>query len=184
MNFDIKLLRTLHRDIAYFFLGLIIAFSISGIALNHRVNFDPQEYVVEITKVHIPEFISKASFDDKELIEVAQQWGLDEAFRGFRHKGNKLRVFFKEAYLTVNTDTGEGELEKSKVRPILGQMTILHKSTNNWWIWFSDIFGVAMLIIAITGAFLSKGKNGFANRGWKLSVVGLIFPFIFLFVLN
>ena len=37
----------LHRDLAYFFLGLIIAFSASGIILNHRVNIDPQEYTVQ-----------------------------------------------------------------------------------------------------------------------------------------
>jgi hypothetical protein len=184
MNINIKLLRAIHRDTAYFFLGLIIAFSISGIALNHRVTFDPQEYVLDIKKVHLTQFIDKPSFDKQELVDVAKQWGLEEAYRGFRHDSSKLRVFFKEAYLTVDLKTGDGELEISKVRPVLGQMTILHKSTSTWWIWFSDIFGVAMLTIAISGALLSQGKSSFATRGWILSLTGLIFPFIFLFLLN
>ncbi|MEE9407490.1 MAG: hypothetical protein V3V28_05390 [Polaribacter sp.] len=39
--------RLIHRDLACFFLGLIIAFSASGIILNHRVDIDPQEYTVQ-----------------------------------------------------------------------------------------------------------------------------------------
>ena len=45
----------------------------------------------------------------------------------------------------------------------------LHKSTNSFWIWYSDIFGAAMLLIAITGILIPAGKNGFSKRGWKLS---------------
>ncbi|MCT4631060.1 PepSY-associated TM helix domain-containing protein, partial [Winogradskyella sp.] len=90
----------------------------------------------------------------------------------------------KDAYAFVNLKTGEGEIEYVKTIPVLGQMTILHKTTNVWWIWFSDIFGVAMLTIAITGMFISKGKNSFKKRGWWLASLGLIFPFIFLFIIK
>ncbi|WP_442957520.1 PepSY-associated TM helix domain-containing protein [Polaribacter sp.] len=47
-----------------------------------------------------------------------------------------------------------------------------------------DIFGIAMLIIAITGMFISKGKYSFKKREWILTLIGLIFPFIFLFLIQ
>ena len=71
-------------------------------------------------------------------------------------------------------------LEFKRKVPFLGHTMYLHKTTNKAWIWYSDIFGVAMLIIAFTGILIPMGKNGFKNRGWKLALLGLIFPLIFL----
>ena len=77
-------IREWHRDIAYFYVGLIIAFSFSGIILNHRQS------------------------------------------------------------------------------------------------WYSDIFGVAIIVIAVTGMLIPAGKFGFGQRGWKYMLVGLVFPLVFL----
>mgnify|MGYP000906704477 FL=1 len=57
----------------------------------------------------------------------------------------------------------------------------LHKTTNKAWIWYSDIFGAGIILIAITGMLIPIGKNGFKKRGWKLALAGLLFPLIFLF---
>ena len=43
--------RSLHRDIAYFYVGLIIAFSFSGIILNHRQDWYPMDYTYEATSI-------------------------------------------------------------------------------------------------------------------------------------
>lgn len=174
-------IRTFHRDLGYFFVGLIIAFSISGIALNHRKSFDPQEYVIEVKQVEVELPSNRDDIHDDFYRNIAKEWELEGSFRGVRRNGNNARVYYKNAYLSLDLTTGSGELELSKTIPVLGQMTILHKTTNVWWIWFSDIFGIAMLIIAVTGMFIAKSKNSFKRRGWWLSSLGLIFPFIFLF---
>ena len=44
-------------------------------------------------------------------------------------------------------------------------MTILHVDTSKSWLYYSDIFGVAMLVIAITGMFIAKGEHSF-NVNW------------------
>ncbi len=175
--------RSLHRDISYFFVGLIIAFSVSGIALNHRTDFDPQEYTVktENFKIDLP---SDASLITEDFFKQEAKKIATEEFRGHRIRGQEARLYFEDAFASVNLKTGEGEIEYVQTIPVLGQMTILHKTTNVWWIWFSDIFGVAMLFIAITGMFISKGKNSFKKRGWWLATIGLIFPFIFLFLIR
>ena len=43
--------RGLHRDIAYFYVGLLIAFSFSGIILNHRQDWYPMDYTYESEEV-------------------------------------------------------------------------------------------------------------------------------------
>ena len=176
--------RLLHRDLAYFFLGLIIAFSASGIILNHRVDIDPQEYTVKTETIQIDLPDDKLLITDEFFRSTLTAKNIDEEYKRFRIRNNEIRLYFKDAFATIDAKTGIGEIDYVKTIPILGQMTILHKSTNKWWIWFSDIFGIAMLTIAITGTFISKGKYSFKKRGWKLTLIGLIFPFIFLFLIR
>jgi hypothetical protein len=60
-------------------------------------------------------------------------------------------------------------------------MADLHQTTNSAWIWYSDIFGGAMIIIALTGMFIASGKYSFKKRGWWLALAGVAFPLVFLF---
>jgi len=173
----------LHRDIAYFYVGLIIAFSISGIALNHRQDFDSQEYIVNTVDIQLNLPSELSTITEKYLKNETKSF-TDNEFRGFRLTEDVVRIYFEDAYAHINLQTGKGEIEYVETIPVLGQMTILHKTSNIWWIWFSDIFGLAMLAIAITGMFISNGNNSFKKRGWKLAIIGLVFPFIFLFFLN
>ena len=178
-----NLSRVWHRDIAYFFVGLIIAFSISGIALNHRRTFSSRtfSYDVEKIKLNLPEH---AEAIDEEFIQ-SQLPVLDigNPYRGFQIRNGSLRILFEKARAEVNLETGEGEKEWLGRKYVLAEMADLHQTTNPAWIWYSDIFGVAMLIIAISGMFISGGKTSFKQRGWKFAVVGVIFPLVFLFFL-
>jgi hypothetical protein len=178
--------RNIHRDFSYFFVGLIIAFSVSGIALNHREDFDPQEYIVKAEKIQLDLSEAPEKMDDAFIKNAIENIPIleEEAYRGFRNRGNEIHIFFENAFAFADTKSGAGEVEFLKTIPLLGQMTILHKTTDVWWIWFSDIFGLALLTIAITGMFIGKGKFSFQRRGWILAVAGLIFPFVFLFLIR
>ena len=44
MKFD---KRAIHRDLGYFYVGLIISFAVSGIMMNHRNQWHPEKYVIE-----------------------------------------------------------------------------------------------------------------------------------------
>ena len=113
------------------------------------------------------------------LIEATKE--LEVEYDGHRVRDGKLRVYFKDnAILYADAKTGKGALEFKRKVPIIGHSMYLHKSTNSFWIWYSDIFGAAMLLIAITGILIPAGKNGFSKRGWKLAVIGMLFPILFL----
>jgi hypothetical protein len=176
--------RAIHRDVAYFYFGLIIAFSFSGIILNHRQDWYPMDYAYESNEIMINVPASKEQFDDKAfLIEVGKTWTENE-FDSHRLRNNQLRVYFKDnAIADIDITTGKGVIEYKRKVPFIGHTMYLHKTTNKLWIWYSDIFGVAMILIALTGVLIPMGKKGFKARGWKLAVAGMLFPLVFLFLL-
>ncbi len=174
--------RILHRDFAYFYVGLIIAFSFSGIILNHRQDWYPSTYTYEAKNVEItiPDFDASKKED---IMALAKEWNLEDTYDGHRVRENKLRIYFKKNNIAdIDLSTKKGTLEYKRRVPFLGHTIQLHKSTHSFWIWYSDIFGGAMLLITITGLFIPVGKNGFKKRGWKFAIAGLLFPLIFLFL--
>ena len=174
--------RGLHRDIAYFYVGLIIAFSFSGIILNHRNDWYPMDYSYESKEVQLS--ISN-ELDEQVIRKFSEQWNLEKEYDGHRVRENQLRVYYNgNTILDVDLATGKGSLEYKRKVPLLGHTMYLHKSTDNAWIWYSDIFGIAMLIIAFTGMFIPIGEKGFKRRGWKLALTGMLFPLVFLFLIS
>jgi len=175
--------RSTHRDLAYFYLGLIIAFAFSGIFLNHRQSWHPRRYTVETKDIRVSPIV-RDSVNDAFISAFTKSQNIEDDFRRFSFNDQQLRISYAQHDVEVDITTGNGKVITYKTTPILGQMTKLHVDTSKWWIYYSDIFGVAMLVIAITGMFIEKGKNSFRQRGWKLALAGIIFPLIFLFLLS
>lgn len=173
--------RNWHRDIAYFFVGLILSFSISGIALNHRRTFSSREftYNAEPIRVNMPD--DPNAITEEFVKGLIPQIGMGNPYEGFRVRNGTLRVIYEKARAEIDIETGEGEKEWVGRKYVLAEMADLHQTTNPAWIWYSDIFGIAMIFISITGMFISGGKTSFKKRGWWLALIGLVFPLIFLF---
>jgi hypothetical protein len=175
--------RNTHRDLAYFYLGLIIAFSISGIFLNHRQSWNPRRYKVETQNVKMPP-VAPDSVNEQFVQQFSAQQGVADDVRRFQVVEGKLRISYVNYDAEVDLATGQGTLTHYRTTPLLGQMVKLHIDTSKWWIYYSDIFGAAMLTIALTGMFIQTGDNSFQKRGWKLALAGIIFPLVFLFLLS
>jgi hypothetical protein len=77
-----------------------------------------------------------------------------------------------QTMLRLDLQSGEGKITTYKTIPVLGQMTQLHVDTSKWWIYYSDAFGIAMLVIAITGMFIEKGKNSFQKQRLEVALLG------------
>lgn len=177
--------RNTHRDIAYFFLGLIIAFSISGIFLNHRQSWHPRRYSYSVSEVALPGQVLKEQITDTFITDFTAAQKIEDELRRFAvDDKNMLKISYVMTDVTVDLATGKGKIERYRVTPILAQMAQLHQDTSKWWIYYSDIFGLAMFTMAMTGMFIEKGKFSFRQRGWWLALLGMIFPLIFLFLLS
>ncbi len=174
--------RKWHRDTAYFFVGLIISFSISGIALNHRAKWNPRQYVISSEDIKL-DLEPETKFDEEFARATLAQYDLSEMYQLDRVRGDNVRIYFDGGIIDFDKTNGKGTLEYVRKRPVLSEMTYLHQTTNEAWIWYSDIFGLGMLLITITGMFIARGKDSFKRRGWKLALLGIVFPLIFLFLI-
>jgi hypothetical protein len=175
--------RNTHRTLGYFYVGLIISFSISGIFLNHRRDWHPSRYVSSSKEIMINPVI-KDSVNDQFIEGFTKAQQIDDKLRRYRVDKETLKISYEKNDVEVNITSGKGSIETFRKTPVLGEFTTLHVDTSKWWIYYSDIFGLAMATIAITGMFIQRGNYSFRKHGWKLALVGIIFPLIFLFLLG
>ncbi|MGM0530731.1 MAG: PepSY-associated TM helix domain-containing protein [Bacteroidota bacterium] len=180
-----KLNRILHRDLGYFFFGLTIIYALSGIALNHLDDWNPS-YVItreNITLESLPE--SKSKIDQEKALEIAGEFNEKDNFKNYYFpESNMLKIFIEEGSIDVNLETGKGKIEKSEKRPVFYQVNYLHYNPGKWWTWFSDIYAAGLIIIAVTGLFILRGKKGIKGRGAWLTTLGILIPIIFLLLYN
>lgn len=177
--------RIIHRDFGYFFFGMTIIYSISGIAINHKHDWNPN-YKITYQEIETQELVAKEQIDKAYVVELLKQWGVAENYKKhYFPKTNQMKVFLHgngAVYLDLNTK--KGFLEYIRKRPVIYEMNILHYNPGKWWTWFSDIFAVALIILAISGIILiNKGKNSLKGRGAWLTIAGILIPLIGVFVL-
>jgi len=175
--------RNLHRDLAYFYVGVLISFAFSGIFFNHRDSFDAKRYTSDETPI-TSMIVSKEEVNDEYVRKLSSELNVKDKLRRYSLKGDLLKVSYLDHEMEIDISSGKGKLEEFRTTPMLGQMSYLHKATSKWWIYYSDIFGISILTISITGLFLAKGKSSFQSRGWKLALTGILFPLIFVFLLS
>jgi hypothetical protein len=115
----------------------------------------------------------------KLLDEVADR---DDYKNHYYPATDQIKIFLTGgSSVLVDLNTGQGYAEFLKRRPIFYQSNYLHYNPNIWWTWFSDIFAGALIILALTGIILIKGKKGITGRGAWLTIAGILIPLIFLF---
>ena len=151
--------------------------------MNHRQTFNPRRYTHETKNVWVAPF-QKEQINEPFVLDLAKSLQIEDDLRRFQHTDESLIISFVNHDVKITPDTGAGSIITYRTIPLLGQMTKLHIDTSKWWIYYSDVFGLGMMVIAITGMFIEKGKNSFRQRGFKLALLGIIFPLIFLFLLS
>ncbi|RIH63115.1 hypothetical protein D1164_21135 [Mariniphaga sediminis] len=174
-----KLLRVLHRDLGYFIVGMTLVYSLSGIFLNHRHDFNP-DY-----KIITENFQTSITFDtpvSEEVVKNALE-GLEYDVTYKKHYMNNqgnIKVFVENGEVVINPQTGKGTMDYLQRRPVIFEMNMLHKATiGSLWKWVSDGMAVILLFVAVSGLFLLKGKRGFGRWGWWFTITGIIVPLFF-----
>lgn len=178
-----KINNILHRDVGYFFVGMTIIYALSGIALNHIEDWDPN-YDIENRSVKVdPEMLS-SSMSSSEVDQLIGKLKVDKKVKKHYYPNSQtLKVFLHGGSLTMDTRTGVGFLETVDRRPIFYEVNYLHYNHSKFlWTWFSDIFAGGLILLAITGLFVLRGKNGLKRRGVWFVLVGIIIPLGFLLV--
>lgn len=176
-----KTIRALHRDLGYLYVGLIISFAFSGILMNHRNSWHPDKYTIEAKQIAVTLPADKSAINDAYVEKLISTLHIEDKLKRHSIRRGELRITFNNTDVNIDMKTGEGEIVSFVKTPLISQMMTLHKNTSNWWIYYSDIFGLSLIVIAVTGMFmLTRGKYTFKKRGWKLAIAGIAFPILVL----
>ena len=77
-----RLFRVLHRDIGYLLFGLVLAYSISGVAVNHVDDWNPN-YSVTVTEVDVGALPAEARRRETKAGGGGSRWESDDECRAF-----------------------------------------------------------------------------------------------------
>jgi hypothetical protein len=181
MNFLRKWSRVIHRDFGYFFFGATIIYSLSGIAINHIKDWNPN-YTVQLKEFKTDIDLQKTENVKDNVLSLLDKVANRRDYKSHYYPNqDEIKIFLAGgSSVVVDIQTGEGYAEFLKRRPVFYQMNYLHYNPTAWWTWFSDIFAGALIIIAITGLILIKGKKGITGRGAWLTIAGILIPVLFL----
>ncbi len=179
----VKYSRKLHRDLGYILFAMIIIYALSGIAINHVDDWNP-DFIVqkESVKLNLPSETSALSFT---LIEGAlKEVNLSKDFVSFDiPSDSKVKIYFKNGSMLYNLEKQVGELEVAVRRPIFFHMNMLHRNPGGLWTLISDVFALGLIFISITGITMMKGKYSLSGRGKWLVAAGTLTPIIALLII-
>lgn len=173
--------RAVHRDMGYFFFGMCLIYGISGIALNHRHHWNPN-YIVrqEAFQIDVP---SQTTEERVLVLNILDQLNEADKYKTHLASGQNIRIFIDGGTVNVNLQSGVANLETIKKRPVFHQVNFLHyNAPRKLWTWFSDLFALGLILLAVTGLFVLKGKNGFNQRGVYFVMTGILIPAFLLYI--
>jgi uncharacterized protein len=174
-------LRAIHRDLGYILVGLTVIYSISGIAVNHVDEWNPN-YIIEkrttILKLDDKDKISTQSL----VIAIMSKAGDNEKLKNsFRPDSNSIKIFTDKHNIHYDLASEELTKEEIKARPLIKESNYLHlNAPKKIWTYVADSFAIGLIFLAVSGLFLVKGKNGMKWRGTWLTIAGILIPILFL----
>lgn len=167
----------LHRDIGYFLSGLIIIYCISGLALNHVDDWNP-DFVIVKQEIVIPKKISRSDITETHIAEFSTLVK-EKEYKLFDFPTNTLvKIYYDNATLQIDLETQKGLYEQLTRRPFIFESNIIHRNNIKGWKWAADVFAVLLILINITGLFILKQKNGLLGRGKWFIAAGMIPPIV------
>jgi hypothetical protein len=170
-------LRAIHRDVGYLAVGFTVIYALSGIAMNHLEDWDPNFHSSEQTLQIAP--VPDDATDDEAVALVTKAAGVgkpDEVFRA----GDEIRLGYSNgSQVTAIGDTVTVQARSDRL--FFRVANWLHATRGKQaWKYISDAYAVLLLYLAISGLFMIKGKLGLRWRGMILMSIGLGVPLAYI----
>jgi hypothetical protein len=171
-------LRAFHRDIGYVAVGLTFVYALSGLAVNHIKDWDPN--FRNSTETHeiggpLPES------DDAAKAWVLSKLAIEGEPREVYREGDELEILFERRTLHVTLATGHVIDEQQKPRFFIRAANWLHLNRGKKaWMYFADGYAIGLLFLASSGLFMIAGKKGLLGRGIFFVAAGVAIPIAYL----
>jgi len=189
-------LLALHRDVGFFAIGLTVVYSVSGIAVNHREDWNYNTATSEETRpLGLPSALLGTPPGPGGEAQLARDRQADLVARittalarpapprkAFWRAPDRLSLFFSERdddVVDYHPASGYAELEVRSDRLLVRDMNYLHLNEGRGaWTWIADGFAIVLIFLALSGALIVRGRRGLAGRGGVLTVLGVVLPIV------
>lgn len=160
-------------------MGLTIIYAVSGIAVNHVSDWNPN-YEIQRTTTPVGE-LPEGDLPGAASV-VLKQFQVAEVPRSIVPAGpDKVQIFLENRTITVDVAKRQAVDERVSSRPLLYQMNFLHLNHGKGaWTWIADLYAVGLMVLAVTGLFIIVGRKGLMGRGMWWMLAGLVPPVAFL----
>jgi len=166
-------LRAVHRDIGYLAVGFTFIYALSGIAINHIKDWDPNFTSTERTIQIAPLTDELSDADAVARVTAAAELGKpDDVYRA----GDELRLHFADG-AQVTAIGGDVVVQTRSPRFFLRVANWLHYNRGKRaWTYVADLYACLLLYLATSGLFMIKGRLGLRWRGTLLVGIGIAAP--------
>lgn len=173
----------IHRDVGYVCVVLTLVYAVSGIAVNHIHDWNPNYRVTKEQRIFEPVPVGEREVMVAALVERLK---LPEPPKeSFRPRPEVVEMFYDGWSVRADATAGTAVIERTGKRPVLFEANFLHLNRpRGLWTWFADLYAVMLALLAVTGMFVLRGKVGLLGRGKWFVLVGLLIPIAFLIVLR
>jgi uncharacterized protein len=171
-------LRALHRDAGYIAVGLTFIYALSGLAINHIGQWDPNFKTV-VTEHQLRRALPK---DEKAAVQqVVAELEIEETLRdGYWEVDGTLQLTTDERTVIVYPKTLVAIEKAEKPRFFLRLANWLHYNRGKAaWTYIADGYAIFLLFLATSGLFMLKGRKGLIGRGGFLVAVGASVPLLY-----
>jgi len=171
-------LRAVHRDAGYIAVGLTFVYALSGLAINHVGQWDPN------FKAVVTEHQLGAALPGDEKVAIRQvlgELGISEPPReGYYESDGTLQIFFDARTIVVDPKTRVAVETSEEPRFFIRVANWLHYNRGKAaWTFIADGYAVFLLFLATSGLFMLKGRKGLIGRGAVLVVIGASVPLLY-----
>ena len=166
----------LHRDIGYLVVGLTLIYAVSGIAVNHVADFNPN-YREAREEFTFEPFTAADRAEEARLL--VDRLGLPEPVDSFRPAPGQLLLLYEGWKVEAEPGLGKATSLRLESRPLLHALNRLHLNhLKGAWTWFADLYAVLLIFMAISGVLVLRGRTGLGGRGKWLVAIGFLFPIL------
>jgi len=169
--------RAIHRDLGHLAVGLTIVYALSGIAVNHINDWEPNYTQFKETR----ELGGPISGSDDEVAKrVASEMKISETPRDTFREGDEIQVIFDKHTLHINPQTGRvlDEGERSRFFFRLANWLHLNRGKRAW-TYIADAYAVGLLLLALGGVLMYPGRMGLFGRGGIFMLIGIAIPVLY-----
>jgi hypothetical protein len=166
-------LRAIHRDVGYLVVGLTLIYALSGLAINHIQDWDPNFVTYEKSRTIEP--IDVSLEDDAAVATALARLGVDERPRDVYRAGDELHLEFDKRRFVI---IGEQVTEQGRSDRFFFRLAnwLHYNRGKKAWTYIADAYAILLLYLACSGLFMLKGRLGMRWRGAILVSLGIAVP--------